>query len=252
MTKKTENLEPLKRYQRFKKSRGVRRKKKTLIDELNSLGLLDPNHKVEEGDKYILAVVKEVDNGKSSATAISKKSSDFERIFPTLLPEAQELAQEFKDVFPDQLPKELPPVRGIEHRIDLIDGAKPPKSSIYRMTEMELKELKSQLDDLLKNGFIKPSLSAFGSPILFVRKKDGSMRLVVDYRKLNAITIKNSFGLPRADEQLSSIKGAQWFTKLDLHSGYNQVRVREFDEEKAAFKCRFNHYEFLVIPFWPL
>ena len=90
-------------------------------------------------------------------------------------------------------------------------------------------ELKKQINSLLENGFIKPSLSPYGSPCLFVKKKDGSMRLVVDYRKLNAITIKNSFGLPRADEQMESIRGAKIFTKLDLHSEYNHLRVREED-----------------------
>jgi len=89
------------------------------------------------------------------------------------------------------------------------------------MNEHELKELKKQLDDLLAHGFIRSSLSPFGSPVLFVRKKDNSMRLVVDYRKLNPITIKNSFGLPRVDEQIESVRGAKWFTKFDLHSGYN-------------------------------
>jgi len=128
------------------------------------------------------------------------------------------------------------------------DGALPPQTTIYRMSEHELIELKKQINSLLENGFIKPSLSPYGSPCLFV-KKDGSVRLVVDYRKLNAITIKNSFGLPRADEQMESIRGAKIFTKLDLHSGYNQLRVREEDQPKTAFKCRFGHFHFTVTPF---
>ena len=92
-------------------------------------------------------------------------------------------------------------------------------------------------------------MSPYGSPVLFVKKKDGSMRLVVDYRKLNDITIKNSFGLPRADEQIESIRGAKWFTKLDLYSGYNQFRVAGSDQHKTAFKCKFGHYEYTVTPF---
>jgi len=115
---------------------------------------------------------------------------------------------------------------------------------MYRMSEYELTELKKQIDDLLAKGFIKPSLSPYGAPCLFVKKKDGSMRLVVDYRKLNAITIRDDFGLPRSDEQLESIKGSKYFTKLDLHSGFNQVRVRPEDQEKTAFKCRFGHFHF--------
>ena len=137
----------------------------------------------------------------------------------------------------------------MDHKIDLVDGAKPPNLPIYRMSDYELRELKRQLDDLLAHGFIRPSVSEFGSPCLFVKKKDGTMRLVIDYRKLNDITIKNSFGLPRADEQIESVRGMKWFTKLDLHSGYNQLRVAEADQHKTAFKCRFGHYEFTVTPF---
>ena len=129
-----------------------------------------------------------------------------ETILPSLHPEARRLVEKYKVIFPDELPKCLPPRRDIEHRIDLMVGAQPPQSTIYRMSEHELIELKKQINSLLENGFIKPSLSPYGSPCLFV-KKDGSVRLVVDYRKLNAITIKNSFGLPRADEQMESIRG---------------------------------------------
>ena len=114
------------------------------------------------------------------------------------------------------------------------------------MSDYELKELKRQLDYLLAHGFIRLSVSEFGSPCLFVKKKDGSMRLVIDYRKLNDITIKNSFGLPRADQQIESVRGMKWFTKLDLHCGYYQLRVAEADQHKTAFECRFGHYEFTV------
>jgi len=119
------------------------------------------------------------------------KSDRVETILPSLHPEVRLLVEKYKVIFPDELPKCLRQ-EGIEHRIDLIDGAQPPETPIYRMSEHELIEIKKQINRLLENGFIKPSLSPYGSPCFFVKKKDGSMRLVVDYRKLNAITIKNS------------------------------------------------------------
>ena len=143
----------------------------------------------------------------------------FELLVTRLARPAPILVRKYKNLFPN----ELPPKRSIEHRIDLVEGAKLPPSTIYRMSEHELTELKKQIDDLLVRGFIKPSLSPNGSPCLFVKKKDGSMRLVVDYRKLNAITIRNDFGLPRSDEQLESIKGSKYFTTFELHSGFNQI-----------------------------
>ena len=136
----------------------------------------------------------------------------------------------------------------MEHRIDLEQGAKPVISQVYRMSEHELRELKNQLDELLAKGYIKPSVSPFGSPCLFVKKKDGSLRLVIDYRKLNAVTIKNNFGLPRIDESLQSLKDAKWFSRLDLFSGFNQVRMRTEDEEKTAFICKYGHYQYQVCP----
>jgi hypothetical protein len=117
------------------------------------------------------------------------------------------------------------------------------------MSAAELSELKKQIDDLLDHGFIKPSLSQYGSPVLFVRKKTGELRMCIDYRKLNAITIKNSYGLPRIEELLDSIRGARWFSTLDLNSGYHQLRVHPGDTHKTAFRCRYGLYEYQVVPF---
>jgi hypothetical protein len=110
-------------------------------------------------------------------------------------------------------------------------------------------ELKKQLEELLEQGFIRPSVSPYGAPILFVRKKDGSLRMCVDYRALNKITIKNKYPLPRIDELLDRLHGAKFFSKLDLMSGYHQVRIKDQDVFKTAFRTRYGHYEFRVLPF---
>src|ERR1700678_1021088 len=110
-------------------------------------------------------------------------------------------------------------------------------------------ELKKQLDDLIAHGFIVPSTSAFGAPVLFVKKKDGSMRMCVDYRALNKITIRDKSGLPRMDELFDRVLGAKVFSKLDLLSGYHQIRVHPDDAQKTAFNTRYGHYQFTVLPF---
>ena len=159
------------------------------------------------------------------------------------------LVQEFKDVFPNELPPGLPPSRDVDHRIELIPGSQPQSRPTYRMSAKELEELKQQLDELQRAGFIQPSKSPFGAPILFVKKKDGTMRMCVDYRALNSITIKNSYPLPHIDELFDRLQGARYFTKIDLRSGYHQIRIAAGDEAKTAFRTRYGHYEFLVLPF---
>ena len=162
---------------------------------------------------------------------------------------AQEILSEYKDVFPEELPKCLPPKRDVDHRIELEQGTIPPYKGIYRMSPAELDEMRKQLDDLLSAGFIQPSRSPFGAPVLFVKKKDGSMRMCIDYRALNAVTVKNRYALPRVDELLDRLRGAKYFSKLDLRSGYHQVRIRAEDISKTAFRTRYGHFEFLVLPF---
>lgn len=165
------------------------------------------------------------------------------------LPAAEKIVSEFKDVFPEELPKGLPPKRDVDHEIVLMPGVKPPSRAPYRMSVKELEELKEQLDENLKHGFIRPSRSPFGSPVLFVKKKDGSMRLCVDYRALNKITVKNKYPLPLISDLLDQLQGAKIFSKIDLRSGYHQIRIAENDISKTAFRTRYGHFEFLVLPF---
>nr|GFC43850.1 putative reverse transcriptase domain-containing protein [Tanacetum cinerariifolium] len=160
----------------------------------------------------------------------------------------QPIVSEFPDVFPDELPG-IPPVHEVEFNIELIPVEKPILKAPYRIVPIELKELKDQLQELLERGFIRLSVSPWGAPVLFVKKKDGSMRLCIDYRKLNKITIRNRYPLPRIDNLFDQLQGAMHFSKIDLRSGYHQLRVKEQDISKTAFRTRYGHYEFLVMPF---
>ena len=155
---------------------------------------------------------------------------------------------EFPDVFPEEIPG-LPPIREIDFTIELLPGTAPISIAPYRMTPAELGELKTQLQELLDKGFVRPSVSPWGAPVLFVKKKDGSMRMCIDYRRLNQVTIKNKYPLPRIDALFDQLQGASFFSKIDLRSSYHQLRVREADVLKTAFRTRYGHYEFLVMPF---
>ncbi|KAL5853171.1 hypothetical protein ACOSQ3_008289 [Xanthoceras sorbifolium] len=155
---------------------------------------------------------------------------------------------DFPDVFPEELP-DLPPEREVEFVIDVIPKTALVSIAPYRMTPAELKELKLQLQELLDKGFIRPSVSPWGAPVLFVKKKDGSMRLCIDYRQLNKLTIKNKYPLPRIDDLFDQLRGASVFSKIDLRSGYHQLRVKDSDVPKTAFRTRYGHYEFVVMPF---
>ncbi|KAH9658749.1 Endonuclease [Citrus sinensis] len=158
------------------------------------------------------------------------------------------VVQEFSDVFPDELPG-MPPHREIEFSIDLVPGTAPISIAPYRMAPAELKELKIQLQELVDKEFIRPSVSPWGAPVLFVKKKDGTLRLCVDYRQLNKVTVRNKYPLPRIDDLFDQLQGAHVFSKIDLRSGYHQLRIKEADVPKTAFRTRYGHYEFLVMPF---
>ncbi|GJZ63328.1 putative reverse transcriptase domain-containing protein [Tanacetum coccineum] len=171
---------------------------------------------VEEGK--VLCVQGERNVGKTK-TLMSTKANE-----PTLsdIP----IVRDFEDVFPDDL-SGLPPQRQVEFRIDLIPGATP----------------------LQDKGFIRPSHSPWGAPVLFVKKKDGSFRMCIDYRELNKLTIKNHYPLPRIDDLFDQLQGARYFSKIDLRSGYHQLRVQDDDISKTAFRTRYGHFEFTVMPF---
>ena len=134
------------------------------------------------------------------------------------------VVSEFVDVFPDELPG-LPPHREVEFGIDLVPGATPISKAPYRLSPAELKELKQQLQELTESGFVRPSTSLWGAPVLFVKKKDGSLRMCIDYRMLNSVTIKNKYPLPRIDDLFDQLRGASMFSKIDLRSGYHQLRI---------------------------
>ncbi|WRX25294.1 Reverse transcriptase domain - like 10 [Theobroma cacao] len=154
------------------------------------------------------------------------------------------IVSEFPDVFPDDLPG-LPPDRELEFPIDLLPSTAPISIPPYRMALAELKELKVQLQELVDKGFIRPSISPWVAPVLFVKKKDGTLWLCIDYRQLNRMTIKNKYPLPRIDDLFDQLQGATVFSKVWVSS----VRIKEQDVPKTAFRTRYSHYEFLVMPF---
>jgi hypothetical protein len=156
--------------------------------------------------------------------------------------------REFRDMFVDEIP-ELPPRREIDFSIDLLPGSTPISKAPYRMSLPELTELKIQLQELLDKEYIRPSVSSWGALVLFVKKKDGTLRLCIDYRQLNKVTIKNKYPLPRINDLFDQVGGANIFSKLDLRSGYHQVRIKDPDINKTTFRTRYGHYEFVVIPF---
>nr|GFA84128.1 putative reverse transcriptase domain-containing protein [Tanacetum cinerariifolium] len=158
------------------------------------------------------------------------------------------IVRDFPEVFPADLPG-LPLIRPVKFQIDLVPGAAPVARAPYRLAPSEMKELAKQLTELSDKGFIRPSSSPWRSPVLFVKKKDGSFRMCIDYRELNKLTVKNHYPLPRIDDLFDQLQRSSVYSKIDLRSGYHQLRVRGEDIPKIAFRTRYGHYEFQVIPF---
>ncbi|GKE99113.1 hypothetical protein Tco_0022464, partial [Tanacetum coccineum] len=151
--------------------------------------------------------------------------------------------RDFPEVFPEDLPGLSSP-RQVEFRIDLILGAAPMARAPYRLAPSEMKELSKQLQELLEKGFIRSSSSPWGAPVLFVKKKDGSFRICIDYQELNKLTIKSQYPLPRIDDLFDQLQGSSVYKKIDLRSGYHQLRIREEDIPITTFRTRYEHYEF--------
>ena len=143
----------------------------------------------------------------------------------------------------------LPPARGVEHVIPLLPDSQPPFQRMYRLAPTELQEVQQQVTDLLAKQLIEPFTSPFGAPILFVEKKTGELRMVVDYRALNKITVKNRYPLPRIDDLFDKLFGAKYCSCLDAASGFHQILLRDEDKPKTAFRTPFGHYQFRVLPF---
>jgi hypothetical protein len=155
--------------------------------------------------------------------------------------------EEFEDVF-QEIPWFLPR-REIDFSMDLVPGVSLVSKTPYRINTPELKELQMKLEELLKKGYIHPCVSPWGAPILFIKKKDGTLRLCIDFRQLKKYTINNKYTLPRIDDLFDHLRGAKIFSNIDPRSGYHQVRIKEEDIHKTTFRTRYRHYEFVVVPF---
>lgn len=157
------------------------------------------------------------------------------------------LLQQFADLF--QEPQGLPPSRPGDHQIPLIPGAQPFRLQPYRYNPTQKDEIEKQTADMLRKGWIQHSSSPFSSPILLVKKKTGDWLLYVDFRRLNALTVKNKYHLPIIDEILDELFGACWFSSLDMCSGFHQIKMKKGEEFKTAFQTHNGHYEYKVMPY---
>ena len=158
------------------------------------------------------------------------------------------VVREFLDVFPEELPCS-PLKREVDLSIEIFPGTTPISRAPYRMAPTELKDLKIQLQELMDKGFIQPSISSLGMHVLFVKKKDGTLRMCIDYQQINKVTMKNKYLVPRIEDLFDQLKGSSVFSKIDMRSGYYQLRVKDADMPKTTFRTRYGHYEFLVMPF---
>ena len=158
------------------------------------------------------------------------------------------VVKDFSDVFPKELPG-IPPIREVDLSIEILLGTTPTYGAPYRMASTELKELKIQLQELFDKGFIRPNVSPWGAPVLFLKKKDGTLRMCIDYQQIKKVTVKNKYPLTRIKYPFDQLKGAGVFSKIDLPSGYYRLRVKDVDVPKTAFRTQYGHYEFLVMPF---
>ena len=220
-------------------------------EEVGLISALQLKRLLRSGAQAYLAVLtetkEEAEEGSAEEGAFATEPA-LKDTMPELKPAMQQLLQRYKTTF-GPLPKRLPPERDVDHEILLEPGAKPPFLPIYHLSPRELEEVKAQLTHLIESGYIQPSKSPYGAPIIFVPKPGGKLRMCVDYRQLNSLTVKNRYPLPRIDELLDRLHGSSVFTKLDLQSGYWQIRIKPEDIPKTAFRTRYGHFEWKVLPF---
>ena len=201
-------------------------------------------HAVENSCKLFMVQVNKLDDELEGDLSWTSEVAELKEP-PSVL---QKLLEEYA-VFPEDLPDRLPPDRGVGHTIPLQPGQKPPFRPLYRLSPLEHQEVQTQVKMLLEKGWIEPSVSPFGSPILFVQRKEGSLRMCVDYRAVNQQTVKNRYALPRIDDLLDQLHGSTMFTSLDLAQGYHQIRIPPEDVPKTAFRTPIGHFQYRVLPF---
>ncbi|GJP37166.1 hypothetical protein CLOM_g21603 [Closterium sp. NIES-68] len=177
------------------------------------------------------------------------EATDINKLCASVPDDLAKIIREYPEIFPDDLPNGLPPERPQDHRIELEPGAQPTVRTQWRLTLPELQELRNLLDYLLAKGFIRPSTPPFAAPIMFTPKKDSGLRMCMDYRALNRVTIKSRYPIPRTDEMIDNLRGARYFSKIDLRGGYHRIRVFADDCHKSAFGNRYRSYEYTVMPF---
>ncbi|MCO5597579.1 hypothetical protein L7F22_051658 [Adiantum nelumboides] len=164
--------------------------------------------------------------------------------------ELSKFLNQFQDVFINDIPGELPPKRrDDDHAIELIPGSSPPNKPPYRVSQAQQEEIMRQVNELVEKGMVRPSSSPFFSPVLLVHKKDGTYRMCVNYRALNRLTIKNKFPLPQIEDLFDKLQGSTYFGRIDLKSGYHQIRIVDEDILKTTFCTTFGLYKYLVMPF---
>ena len=210
--------------------------------------------KIERKEKNFYAKAKEIKRAMFSnqpMIVLLYKEAFFNanKLDPVIPSSVVSLLQEFEDVFPGEMLHGLPPIRGIEHQIDFAPGASIPNRPAYRSNPDETKELQRQVSELLEKGYVRESMSPCAVPVLLVPKMDGTWRMCVDRRAINNITVKYRHPIPRLDDMLDELHGSWVFFKIDLKSGYHQIRMKEGEEWKTAFKTKYGLYEWLVMPF---
>ncbi|XP_074302904.1 uncharacterized protein LOC141637238 [Silene latifolia] len=216
----------------------------------NQRGYGSPNmHEEVNGVLFLskAAMVRELKQEQLVLFLLSREINTEEE--PDVPAEVQPLIHKYKEVFPTELPSGLPPLRGIEHHIDLVPGSVLPNRPAYRCDHTATKELQHQIEELMTKGFVKESSSPYVVPALLAPKKDGTWRMCTNSRAINNITVKYRFPIPSLGDMLDELSGAQIFSKIDLKQGYHQVRIRESDAWKTAFKTKYGIYEWLVMPF---